>query len=458
MNITYIISIILFYILFTLIRKRNEKKDFIPTLIINFLCVLAYQMIICWTFSVFSIPISLINLNIANIIAIILEGIVIKLRGIQKYSLCISDLLATTAIIIIVSIISYIDVGKLDKIRYFSTDASIHYIAAKEFYENDKMLYKTENTETYHQMMPIAYVNVGILFKAFEPIIGYMSLYKIFLLFDITIFSFSGIIFYFIIKEKVNSKLNGVFSIAITTVYLLGYPLNNLLNGFYYLGIGCLTVNSIIYFISCSKQLKDIDILEEFFLNFCLIFSYTLFAIPVYLATFIYKTYIVFKKSKTLFNKNYIINIAITQIIPGILAIIYLVMPNVTAVKALAIEGYIYKNMMINIIIFIPFIIYYIYTRIKEKKIDFKLIYFMTLAIFIIILYLTTKIKIISEYYFYKNAYIFWTIILAYMFMGIVEFIGRHPNLKSIPIGYIFVYLSIIVIMGFSRKTSVKSF
>lgn len=132
-------------------------------------------------------------------------------------------------------------------------------------------MYKTEGTETSGQMMPIAYTNVGLIFKALEPIIGEMNFYRAFILFDIIIFLFSAILFYFIIKNKMNTKIDFLIGIVVTIIYMLGYPLNNLLSGFYYLGIGCLAINGILYVLK-QKENKNMVILS--LLNVTLILSY----------------------------------------------------------------------------------------------------------------------------------------------------------------------------------------
>lgn len=258
--------------------------------------------------------------------------------------------------------------GKLDNIRYYSTDASIHYIAAKEFYQNEQMLNKTQNTETFKQMMPMAYVNVGVLFKAFAPIIGEMNLYKIFLLFDIIIFCFSGILFYFIIKDKINTRWNTLIDIIITIIYLTGYPLNNLLNGFYYLGIGILFINAILYIMKLKNQNKGMERLQLALLNTGVILSYSLFAPVIFLSIFIYDGYITYKKYNKVLNKEFILNTITTLIIPGLIGVIYLILPNIETVKNIALEGYIYKNLFINIIFFLPFVGVYLFKMIKEKK------------------------------------------------------------------------------------------
>ena len=442
-NIFYIISILILGILFLIIKKRDDKIDIIPQICIVFLCILAYQTLESIVLSFISIPIKLSILSIINFIFIIVLSIRIRKKGIQSFKIEKRDIIVTAILIIIVSLISYYDVGKIENIRYYSTDASIHYIAAKEFYQNDKLLYKTEGTESPTQMMPVAYTNVGLTFKALEPIIREMNFYKIFILFDITIFLFSAILFHFIIKDKITTKIHTLIGLAITIIYLVGYPLNNLLSGFYYLGVGCLSINGILYILKHKEYNKRITLA---LLNTTLILSYSLFAPVVYLSIFIYDLINTHKKYNKIFNKEFIINTIVTLIIPGIIGVLYLLAPNISAVKYIAVDGYIHKKLLINIIFFVPFAIYFIFKRIKEKDLDYKTIYLITLIIYILTLFIGTKLNLVSQYYFYKNAHILWAIVLICFFEGFIEFTNKYEKQKYIANIYIIVYVSLALL------------
>lgn len=437
-NIFYIISILIVGVLFLILKKQDKKIDVIPQICIVFLCVLAYQTLESILLSCINISINLNTLSIINLIFIILLTIGIKRKGIQSFKIEKKDIIVTAILIIVVSLITYYDIGKIENIRYYSTDASIHYIAAKEFYQNEQLLYKTEGTETGKQMMPVAYTNVGLAFKALEPIIGEMNFYKVFEIFDIIVFLFSAILFYYIIKNITTTKFDILISLVITIIYLVGYPLNNLLSGFYYLGVGCLSINGILYILKNKEYNKRITLA---LLNTTLILSYSLFAPVVYLSIFIYNLINTRKKYNKIFNKEFTINTLITLIIPGLIGVFYLLAPNIEAVKFIAIDGYIHKELLVNIIFFVPFAMYFLFKKIKEKDLDYKTIYFITLIVYALILYIGTKLSLVSQYYFYKNAYILWGIIIICFFEGVIEFIKKYEKQKYIANVYLFVYI-----------------
>lgn len=443
-TLLYSISIIVVFILFCMAKKTEKKVDIIPSMILTFLCILSYQTFVCWIFSIFHIAIQSIPLTITNIGVIISLGIIIWKKGIQAFALTKTDTILTSIVILLVAFIIHKDIGNLENIRYFSTDASIHYIAAREFYENEQMLNKTENTETATQMMPIAYVNVGILFKAFAPIIGKMNLYKIFLLFDSSIFCFNGILFYYILKRTIQNKWHLLLVASLTIIYLIGYPLNNLLSGFYYLGIGCLFINAILYYMTLQDNKTGMARIILFLLNTGLILSYALFAPVVYLSVFLYDGYKNKRKYHKLWNKEWIFDTITTLILPGLIGVIFLLLPNIETVKYIAQEGYIYKNLWNNIIFFLPFAMYFLIKQIKEKAIDYALLYFSILICYMLLLYIGTKVNMVSNYYFYKNAYILWAILLLYFFYGMQTLLKRYPKQKIAVMVYFVLYVCLL--------------
>lgn len=453
MNFLYIISVVVLFILICMVKKSEKKLEIIPTAIILILCILVYQVLICWLFSTINIAITLLSISICNILLSFACIVILIKNGFQKYTINKKDSLVTLLLFLVIIGITYKDVGFFENIRYYSTDASIHYISAREFYENDKMLNKTENTETAKEMMPIAYVNVGMLFKAFEPIVGQMNFYKIFLIFDITIFLFSAILFYFIIKEKIENKWHTIFAIILSIIYLCGYPLNNILNGFYYLGIGCLMANAILWLMLYKEKFnKIVERIILFLLNTGLILSYALFAPIIYGSIFIYKIYKTYKNNKKIINKEFIIDTIIELIIPGLLGVTFLLLPDIKRMEYISMDGYIYKNLFINIVFFIPFIAYFYFKKIKERKFNYIVFYFITLILYIVILYIGTKVNIVSEYYFYKNAYLLWSVLLISFFFGVVNFIKQYPKENIIAIVYIVVYIFLFVIGIINQK------
>ncbi|MGN1326865.1 MAG: hypothetical protein ACI4VQ_02110, partial [Clostridia bacterium] len=169
----YILSAIILLILTILLKKSDTKLNFIKSLSITVVCFLCYNTFVCWLFNIINIPITLVSLAILNyIISLILLIIIIRNKQIQKYQIKITNILSVAIIGIVTLTMTYLNFGPELNIKYIMTDAAVHYKAAREFYQNDKLLNKTENTEINKDFMTGAYTNTGILFKIFAPIIG----------------------------------------------------------------------------------------------------------------------------------------------------------------------------------------------------------------------------------------------------------------------------------------------
>lgn len=453
MSIIYSISIILLFIVIILIKKTEQKLDIIKTLIMTSTLLLAYNTLVCYILNLINIPINLLGLSIINfIVAIFVLINIIKRKDIQKYTMSKTNIIVTILFIIIVAIVTNINFDGLNRIRYVSMDAREHYKAAREFSENTALSSKApENNTMATTFMPMGYANVGILFKILNPYMGTVELYKIYILFEAFIYLLTALMFYMIIEKYCKDINKKIIAIIFCIIYMLGYPLNAWISGFHYLVIGILYIETILYYIMKDNKLElNYDLIIMFLLNFGLILSYALFCPFVYLAEFIYFVY-KFKKDRI---KLFLL-ILTTLVLPGIIGVSYLIIPTLGRVgDCIALEGWLYKNIWSNFILFIPFAIYYIYTNIKNRKVTFDNIILLTLLVYMVILFIGTKTGKCSEYYFYKNYFILWTMIIYSNIRGILEF-AETVNKKYITNIYSIIYLIIFVISICNTRTYV---
>lgn len=424
MSIIYIISFLLLFVFTILIEKSKEKIEIIKTITIIVTLFLAYNTFICYMLNLVNIPITLLSLSIINIlISIVLFVKIVKDKKVQKYKINKANILVVLLFIIVTTLIVHINFANLTKIRYVSMDAREHYKAAREFSENTSLSNKaTENNTVGESFMPMGYVNAGIFFKILNPYIETINLYKVYILFEAFIYLLTGIVFYILIEKyckKVNSK---IIAIIFSIIYILGYPLNAWISGFHYLIIGILHIQTIIFIISQKDKIYlGNRLIITFLLNFGLILSYALFCPFVYLAEFIYYIYeCKISKDKL---KLFLLVIS-TLILPGIIGIQYLIIPVLGKVSdCIALEGWVYKNLWSNLILFIPFSIYTILKSIKNKEFTFDNLMFILLLAYMLVLFIGTKIEKCSEYYFYKNYFILWLMLSYLNIKGMLQYI-----------------------------------
>lgn len=358
-------------------------------------------------------------------------------------------------LIIVTTIIINTNFANLTKIRYISMDSKEHYKAAREFLEITNLFKKPDsNTTTGSEFMPGAYTNVGIIFKILNPYIGTVELYKAYIIFEAFVYLLIGLVFY-ILLEKFCNKINAkIIAVIFTIIYILGYPLNAWVSGFHYLMLGILYVEATLYIIKQREDINfDYTLIIMLLLNFGLILSYSLFCPFVYLAQFIYYIY---KYTKHKNKIKLFLQTLVTLILPGIIGVTYLVLPVIGKVGGyIALEGWLYKNIWSNIILFIPFTIYYIYINIKNKKVTFDNIMFVLLLIFMGVLFIGTKVGKCSEYYFYKNYYIFWLLVIYSNTKGIIELLKEKKTTFIVNI-YTSIYIILFVVFTYYNKTYVS--
>lgn len=456
MKYIYCILQILLIIIFIFIKKSDKKLNFLKVGVISLTLILCYNIFICYTFSVIGIKSTLGNLAIINLIICILLSIkIIKTKKIQKFYIRKIDVLFLIILLIVISIIGYFRFGiGFEKITYRTSDPSVHYMAAYEFYENSMLLNKVNNNRLlkFDTMMPGSYVNIGLLFKIFEQ-----ASYKIYEFFDLLLMFLIGGSFYFIISKKQENNLNIVFQYLLSFIYVLGYPLNSMIWGFSYLSLGLLIINVILLIIPKLFN-REIDInlmvISSFLLTFSIFFTYYFFAPVLYAGIGIYILINIIKEKKKLFSKQNIINIFMILVLPTIIGISYFILPGIinnsgTDVESITAEGAIYRNLFGDFILFIPFVLHYIYIIICKKENNLIINVLILLIIFAIIFLIGGMIGKVSSYYFYKVHYVLWMLVLIAAYKSL-EILSKINEIKIFLAIFIVFYI-VICLYGVLR-------
>lgn len=423
MSLFYLISIVLLVILFLSFKKNEREINFINYLVLSFVLIICLNTFLTYIMSIVHLPINLFTLSLINFIFCGVFYYLTKKYGKQKYYYDKKQILACIVIGVVIFSIGLIRTGFLNVLSYETTDSATHFCMAFDFYNSNALL--TDNTlydlyGGFASSMTISYVNIGILFKFASSFVSEWAFFKLFILFDILMLVLAGELFYCTIHKflKDKERLLVVF-IAIAIFYTLGYPLNNFLFGFFYLGISVIIANVLLMifddlnFQELGKNKYSIYIsIILFLLNFSLFFGYYLFIPVVYAAEFIFIFLQYFKKRKIL-SIEYLIFNSITLFLPFILGFIYFLLPNFLsgggsgdAISPLLAEGYIYRDLYSNFVIMIPFILYYVHWTFKNKKYDINLIVLFILLVFLLIIFIMGMFGKSASYYYYKNYYI----------------------------------------------------
>ncbi len=464
MSIIYIIIQIFTLINLLLIKKNNKKENillWIPFFIIVLMCI---QIFIVFILSTIKLKATLTNLSIIFIIINFMIGLYIyKTKKIQKYYIKKSDIIVKIILLTIVLVIGYLQYGFPFNINYFITDASNHYNATINFYNSSELL-NSNNTNDIFKIygfstyMPGHYVNLGILFKSLSIFItntkGFVNL---FIIFELFILYLSGSLMYSLLSKGKSSKKGIIFAFIFTISYILGYQLNSEISGFSYLSLGmCIIISIIIMleYVNNKKISKPINLILLFLLNFSLFFTYYFFVPVVYSAIFIK---LLLENRKKIFTYQNIISILYILVFPFICGIYYFYLSEwikggkIAGINAINMEGDIYESAILNFIIFTIFIIAKILNDIKRKKKYNFINYLLIMEIlFILILYIGTKLNLVSTYYFNKAYYLLWILTIIISYKGCMILISKRSRVKKIT------YLYMILIILFIGITLLK--
>ena len=456
MSIIYIISLIILFISFLFVKKSDKKLDLVSWLVINSVLLISYNTIICYIYTTLNISINLLTLSIINYILSLLFIIMIMNNRNQSYKFDKKDIIVLGIIGVIVLLFAYWNFGYPLNIKYVMTDAGVHYNATNKFFQGDCLLGKTGE-----EMMPGAYSNAGILMKVCSPYMEFIDLYKVFISFDIFMFFISGILMYVALKQLVKSKYETIISVIITIIYMIGYPLNVLLFGYFYLQLGIIIFSTIIIIMEYFKKEiidKNYLIIILFLLCLELFFSYYLFVPVVYGALFIYYIVYFYRKNKKVINKELVTYTLITLIIPCVIGFIYNILPGIKslteirAINIMGLEGYIYRNIYSNMILFIPFALTYI---LMQKRINYNFLVFVLLITFMCLLYVGCLFKVVSTYYFYKTYFILWFLLIYLFVQGIFIMARKSNKLKNTVNIYIILYIILLIVSLFTIRVKV---
>lgn len=460
MGIIYIISLIILFVSFILIKKTDKKLNILSFIAISIGVMFCYNTFVCYILTFFTIPISLLGLSIINIVlTAILATLMIRKKELQSYDVEKIDFLYIAILGIVVLGVVYCNFGFPFNIKYETGDPSVHYLTSKMFSEEDALLGQSPD-EMYGRLRTrktVSYVNSGLIMKCFGNSVDSYYNYNIFICFGIFILFITAMAMYTTTSAFAKDKKTRFLAFFLSLIYTLGYPLNSFLFGFEYLSMGilllCLVFDMIYYF--KEKELKFGFIIPIFaLLNFGVFSAYYMFVPFLYPALWIYFCIYSYKKNKTIFTKRNIVLLITTLIIPFILGFIYHIAPDIYGViinnnldsstmfkyssnlidNGLATYGYIYVNLYSNMILLLLIPIYMVIKKWKENEFSaLNLIFCIAFIELLLIGHLAEKVSI---YYLSKNYFALWFILFYLNFKGLVEIYKKHPKISFGLVGF----------------------
>lgn len=467
MEIIYILVSLILFISVVLIKKSDKDQNLLFWLVLTAVITLCYNVFLSYILTMIRLKSTLIIMAGVNLVlAIILIVKMYKDKNIQKYYIRVKDIIAFVILFVLVCGIGYIQYGLSFEIKYETTDPAVHYNFAENYYEE-----QTTPAGEQKTTMPGAYTNTGILFTIFSNWLEDIELYKVFILFDLTILYLIGAMFYIGITNKIESISKSIVAFIISIMFLCSYPLNSLIFGYSYLSVAILLMTAII---SISTYIKTKELYNTFYLiymfllTYGIFFTYYLFVPVIYASLGLYMLFDMIKnrKDKNIFSiltKENIVNVMVILIIPTILGFCYFILPgliqnDVDAVNYIAMEGYCYRNLFSYFLVFAPLVLYYCIEKIKNKENSFVTIEIILVSIFtLILLYMGLKGEA-SSYYYYKIYFLISILIMNIATKAIYRLMDNKQQIYGY--SFIIVYITILIasILGIDAYISNRNF
>lgn len=458
MNYIYLItSLFLVYSFYKIEKTKKLQNGFFwvilsvslffifNTFIVNFLSLVKIKSS--------PLNLSLINTLISSILFILQKK---KILNYQKYYYKKRHMVNFAIIIFIILFISIMRFGyDFSNIVFETTDPAAHFTAAAEFSEVQSVLSKKNTSNIiysgFDRMQNAYYINSGLFMSTFNMV----EKYRCFIIFEVILLMLTSLIFYITSVTLLKSDKLSWICLIITFLYLFGYPLNNMLFGFGYLGFSIFTFSLIICLQLLLYRKCDLKIYLPimFLLNFNLFFSYFLFMPIFYLAQgLIYIYDFIFKKTKFI---ELVKIFSITLLIPFFIGCLYffvLIVKN-EEVTLIASEGYIYRSLFSNFVLISPIIFYVGFMEIKKRKINLLNILFLIIITIIAFLFIIGLNGNISSYYFFKFYFPLWTIV--WLLVAVSFSYSNKINVNSL--GTIFLMIILLAIGTLRIESKISS-
>lgn len=462
-SILYFISFIVLLISLFSYKKNEKRVNGVSYFVFSFLLVWCYEATSAGLLNLFHVPINLISVSICDIIATVIL-LMLYIKGgkeKQKYYWDYKDMAAVVVVAAVSLLISYSRYsGWFEVFRFKSGDGSIHLMWAED----------VVRTQTIGSMY-FQKLRDGLNLMFITPFLGTLYYYKVFLAFQTFLFALSGVTFWALIGEELRSLPKKIIGLILTIIYMLGYPLNNMLYGFTYWGTSILLVTLILYLFKeyRSGNVSSLQLMiAAFFANTALCVCYVYFAPVLFGAQFLY----IWGERKG-FWKEKILYTAFSLFLAGVLCIVYVYFGIFTSVSApepeleakvvsevasvenevvaeavsterdsvedvtqpevattgwdgsiisgLAIPGVSYYDLYSNFVLLIPFVLVYLWNTLCKRKLDEYIVVFVLTLGYIGAQFLLYIMGFISLYYYNKNYNLLWLLCFAIMVRVIAD-------------------------------------
>ena len=422
----YFLTYLFLFFGFYMFKKNDSKFNGISWLSVTAFLIMCFNTFIAGILSFVAIPVNILTLSFFNLlVGFILWYKTIKSKQRQQYYFHVVDFIAVCLMAALVIFITYKQFGSDFYINYETSDPAVHLKLAMDVFNTDKV-----------SGMYFSPLNNAILIELLSPVTTVFYYYKLFIVADTFMLLLAGTMFFAAVRRYLTKPFLQGFGIFLTLAYLFGYPLNNEVYGFVYLGTSVSIIALLVFLCDCLVH----EELNRWFTAVLLglgclsiLVCYTLFAPAIYVGVFLCLCLYLLKQ-KTLFKLKSLLLLCTVFLIPFIMGIYYSYFGMFNSSSGLSLpevltwEGGIYRDLYSNFVIFLPFTIYGLIKLIQSKVPNAGATSFVAMLLFSGVLLLAGIYGKVSSYYYYKVYYALWFYVFYLLFYGIYR-LADHAKL-----------------------------
>lgn len=342
-------------------------------------------------------------------------------------------------ILVVVVGCALVQFGPSLQINFASTDPGTHFNLTMQTLETGR--FPTSRWFTYY----ISARGIELL----RPVLSEGMEYKAFIIMEVVYLYLNGCMFYSLSRRLHPKGGRTTVCLALTLVYLLGYPLNVLTFGFSYLGVGVtLLLTYVSVLAGCERpSLHQIPLAALPLVS--LVFCYSLFVPVALLGTLLAAT--VRKREVIVQHKRIAVCAAALVVVLTVVLVGMVVRSG--AVSVLSSPGYSYTNLYGDFVFVAPVAVFGLVLLWGRPSGVGESVVGMTLATvcataFALVLY---REGVLSAYYYYKFYYILWPCLFLCVVPGMEELWQSQPRFS---LGYyaLWAFVLVAAISGVDKR------
>lgn len=443
MSFLYVFSVMILYAGLVVYPKSQKQLSLPVWMILAILTLMGIETASGVLVNVLGgMSITLGNIGACNIILSVLVWfrILFVYGQKQEYSLDMTGWLVLLILAVCTLAVGFWRFGSsLNLFSYCSADSGEHLRRVEEILRTG---FPVENRFFLH-------INEALFMGSFGSLLTPMNYYRAFIVYDLFMWFLSGAIFYVLVHRMMTTRYMIWAGVLFVLLYFFGYPLNNMLYGYEYMGMTVTIAGYVLHASELFVKKRIYNHVSIIMMGFGILsaaLAYTQFMPVIFVGTVLYATAGLIRDRRRI---GYVkIGILLgCYVVVGAFAVYYIIFKRFGSLEGLFAvmtrDATVYRDLWGNFLFFLPFIFLYLIACCKKKMLDSA--YFCIIAEFLFAGCFLWRVVngLTASYYFYKFYFLLWLYALYAAYMGLGWFYEKYGKYFMVYAGMIGVILLI---------------